>query len=87
MTTSSLEKRLAVVEARLAWRGTPRLVNCWTPSLARRISAALPPAANIHCVALSFSSVDAEEEFEAGLRADNPQEAAKLDALLRGEVP
>jgi hypothetical protein len=37
-------------------------------------------------VHLRFADIDAEEAFERELRRDNPREAARLDALERGEV-
>jgi hypothetical protein len=82
---TSIEKRLEAVEARLAPRGAPQLIFVWTPSLAARIEKALPPGSNIQLVHLPFHDSDTEEAFEASLRRDNPTEAAKLDALLRGE--
>jgi len=38
-------------------------------------------------VTLSFKDRETEASFEAGLRETNPEEAARLDALLRGEIP
>jgi hypothetical protein len=52
--------------------------------LAERIGAVLPK--HYKCVCVSFPDEAAEAEFEAELREDNPQEAARLDALLRGEA-
>jgi hypothetical protein len=56
----------------------------WTSSLAARIEKALPPYANVQLVHLHFADSDAEEAFELKLREDK-NEAARLDALLRGE--
>jgi hypothetical protein len=62
------------------------LVNVWTRSLGERIQKVLP-AGDIRLVWLRFADKDKEDQFEADLRKDNPKEAARLDALLRGEIP
>jgi hypothetical protein len=82
---SAILKRLEALEERIASRDGMHFVFCWTPSLARRIEPSLP--SNYQPVHLSFPDIDAEEAFEASLRKDNPKEAARLDALLRGEIP
>jgi hypothetical protein len=86
MTSNTILKRLESLEAQMATRRSPTLINVWTPSLAARIEKVLPPFANVQLVHLPFHDSDAEEAFEASLRRDNPKEAGKLDALLRGEV-
>jgi hypothetical protein len=80
---SDFEKRLQALERAIITKPT-ELVFCWTPSLAERISAVLPK--HYKCVCLRFDDEAPEAEFEAALRENNPEEAARLDALLRGEV-
>jgi hypothetical protein len=80
---SAILKRLEALEEKIASRDGIHFVFCWTASLARRIEPRLPP--NYRPVHLRFPDIDAEEAFEASLRRDNPKEAARLDALLRGE--
>jgi hypothetical protein len=44
--------------------------------------------ANPTClVCLTFKTMQDEIDWEAGLRAANPEEAARLDALLEGRIP
>jgi hypothetical protein len=81
---SSVIKRIEALEQAIAAQHSPQLVFVWTSRLAERISEALGP--NYQCVTLRFPSAEAEEEFETNLRADNPTESARLDALLRGDV-
>ena len=82
--TSAILKRLEALEQKIASRDRVHLVFCWTPSIARRIEPRLPP--NYLPVHWRFPDIDAEEAFERELRKDNPREAARLDALERGEV-
>jgi len=81
---SAILKRLEALEEKIASRDGVHLVFCWTPSLARRIEPKLP--SNYRTVHWRFPDIDAEEVFERELRKDNPREAARLDALERGEV-
>jgi hypothetical protein len=70
----------------MATQRSPKLINVWTSSLAARIEKALPSFSNVQLVHLRFANSGAEEAFEANIRKDNPKEAARLDALLRGEL-
>ena len=51
--------------------------------MAERIEQVLPKDRNYRLVCLSMA--DEDGSFEAELR-ENPQEAARLDALLKGEI-
>jgi hypothetical protein len=78
---SSIEKRLAALEAELATVRSPKLVFCWTESLCDRISKALGP--NYIPVSIKGVAGKSGDELEAMVRSD-PIENARLDRLLAG---
>jgi hypothetical protein len=83
--TSAIEKRLAALE-RIIIARPPVLIFVWTKSLADRIAPLVPQDRNIKLVHMG-GVPGGDEAFEADLRDSNPTEAARLDALLRGEFP
>ena len=84
MSNNALIKRLEALE-RAITTNAPELIFCWTRSLAERIEPVLPKDRNYRLVC--YSMPDEDGSFEAELREQNPEEAARLDALLRGEIP
>jgi hypothetical protein len=83
--TSSVLKRIEILERAVAHKGRPELVFVWTKSLADRISMTLGP--NYQCVAIEgITGCANDAEVEALIRRDNPKESSRLDRLLRGEV-
>jgi hypothetical protein len=84
MTAVNVLRRIELLEKAIATKHSPKLVFVWTSRLAEKISEALGP--NYQCVTIRFPSSEAEEEFEASLRRDNPAEGKRLDRLLAGEV-
>ena len=84
MSNNSLIKRLEALE-RAITTNAPELIFVWTRSLAERIEPVLPKDRNYRLV--HWAMPDADGSFEAELREQNPKEAARLDALLRGEIP
>jgi hypothetical protein len=86
-SNNNIIRRLEAIEAAIAPTQRPVLVNVWTKSLANRIEQMLPQDRDYRLVSLTFSDEAKEAQFEADLPKDNPEEAAGLDALLRGEAP
>jgi hypothetical protein len=84
MSNNALIKRLEALERAIVINA-PELIFVWTRSLAERIEPLLPKDRNYRLVC--YSMPDEDGSFEAELRTANPQEAARLDALLRGEIP
>jgi hypothetical protein len=78
---SSIEKRLATLEAELATTRSPKLIFCWTKSLAMRIGKALPGYITVSIHGIAGCADD--DAMEAKLRED-PVEAERLDRLLAG---
>lgn len=89
-TPRDLDKRLQALEKALASNAT-QLVLAWTQNLADRIEKAWAKrgvsSRKYKLVCLTFLTVEDEIEWERGLREDNPGEAARLDALLEGQIP
>ena len=83
MSNNSLIKRLEALERAIVTH-VPELIFVWTRSLADRIERVLPKDRNYRVVC--YPLPDADGSFEAELREQNPQEAARLDALLKGEI-
>jgi hypothetical protein len=81
---SSIEKRLAALEAELATTRTPRLLFCWTKSLADRVGKALPGYTTVSIRGVTDCADD--DALKAKLRQD-PIEAERLDRLLAGIPP
>jgi hypothetical protein len=75
---------LAALERAIIAR-PPTLIFVWTRSLADRIGPLVPQGRNIRLVC--WKMADEDGSFEAELRETNPQEAERLNALLRGEFP
>jgi phosphatidylserine/phosphatidylglycerophosphate/cardiolipin synthase-like enzyme len=84
MTSSAVIKRLEALERAIMAR-PPTLIFVWTRSLADRIEPLVPQGRNVRLVCWAMD--DEDGSFEAELRETNPREAARLDALLRGEIP
>jgi hypothetical protein len=78
---NSIEKRLAALEAELATVRSPKLIFCWTKSLATRISKALPGYTMVSIQGITGCSND--DEVEALIRQDKHQ-SQRLDRLLAG---
>jgi hypothetical protein len=87
VATNAIIKRIEALEGELSPTSPTILINVWTGSLAKRIQPLLPKGRDIRLVHLSFKDDQAEKEWEELLRKDNPAEAKKIDALLRGEIP
>jgi hypothetical protein len=87
VATNAIIKRIEALEGELSPTSPTILINVWTRSLAKRIQPLLPKGRDIRLVHLTFKDDRAEKEWEELLRKDNPAEAKKLDALLRGEIP
>jgi hypothetical protein len=87
VATNAIIKRIEALEGELSPTSPTILINVWTRSLAKRIQPLLPKGRDIRLVHLSFKDDQAEKEWEDLLRKDNPAEAKKIDALLRGEIP
>ena len=83
MSNNSLIKRLEALE-RAITTNPPELIFVWTRSLAERIEPVVPKDRNYKLV--HWAMPDADGRFEAELREQNPKEALRLDALLRGEI-
>jgi hypothetical protein len=81
---SNIEKRLAALERAIIARPLT-LIFVWTRNLAERIGRLVPQGRNVRLV--HWAMDDEDGSFEAELRETNPQEGARLDALLRGEFP
>ena len=84
MSNNALIKRLEALERAIVTHA-PELIFVWTRSLADRIEPVLPKDRNYRVVC--YPLPDEDGSFEAELRTANPKEAARLDALLRGEIP
>lgn len=82
MSNNALIKRLEALERAITCNA-PELIFCWTRSLAERIEPVLLKDRNYRLV--HWAMPDADGSFEARVR-ENPKEAARLDALLRGEI-
>jgi hypothetical protein len=79
---NSIEKRLAALEAELATTRSPKLIFCWTKSLADRIAKVLP--SNYTTVSIrSVTGCANDDELEAMIRQD-PAINERLDRLLAG---
>jgi hypothetical protein len=79
---NSIEKRLAALEAELATQRSPKLIFCWTKSLADRISKVLPhgyTTVSIH----GITGCADDDAVEALIRQDKHQ-SERLDRLLAG---
>jgi hypothetical protein len=87
VANNAIIKRIEALEGELSPPSTVTLINVWTRTLAEKIQARLPKGKNIRLVHLTFKDAQAEQEWEALLRKDNPSEAKRIDALLRGEIP
>lgn len=90
-TPRDLDKRLQALEKALASTAT-ETVLAWTPNLAERIQKVwekrgISAYRKYRLVTITFRTLEDELEWERGLRETNPQEAARLDALLEGRVP
>jgi hypothetical protein len=88
-TSRDLDKRLQALERTLLMR-QPKLIFCWTRSLATRVEKALEArgiADLYRTVVITFPNEQAELAWEASVRKDDPKEAARLDMLLEGRVP
>jgi hypothetical protein len=86
MTAVNVLRRIELLEKAIATQHSPKLVFVWTAHLAERISAALGP--NYQCVTISgIAGCADDDEVEAMIRRDNPDEAARLDRLLAGIPP
>ena len=85
MSNNSLIKRLEALE-RAITTNAPELIFVWTRSLAERIEPVLPKDRNYRSGCIGRCLMQ-DGSFEAELREQNPKEAARLDALLRGEIP
>jgi hypothetical protein len=81
---SSIEKRLAALEAELATQRSPKLLFVWTKSLADRISKVLPGYIPVSIHGITGCADDAE--VEALIRQD-PHQSERLDRLLAGIPP
>jgi hypothetical protein len=81
---SSIEKRLAALEAELATQRSPKLIFVWTKSLADRISKALPGYVPVSIHGITGCADD--DAVEALIRQD-PHQSERLDRLLAGEIP
>jgi hypothetical protein len=84
MSSNAIIKRLEALERAIIAR-PPTLIFVWTKNLAKRIEPLVPQGRNIKLV--HWKMDDEDGSFEAQLRETNPQEAERLDALLRGEFP
>jgi hypothetical protein len=84
MSNNALIKRLEALERAIVTH-PHELIFVWTRSLAERIEPLLPKDRNYRVVC--YPMPDEDGSFEAELREQNPEEAARLDALLRGEIP
>jgi hypothetical protein len=84
--SSGIIKRLEALERRIVAKPVT-LINVWTQSLADRIEPMLPKGRGCRLVTLTFGNQEAENAFEASLREVNTKEAARLDALLKGQIP
>jgi hypothetical protein len=85
VSSNAIIRRLEALERAIIAR-PPTLIFVWTKSLAERIGPLVPQGRNIRLVCMP-SVPGGEDAFEAELRETNPQEAERLDALLRGEFP
>lgn len=83
MSNNSLIKRLEALERAIV-TNAPELIFVWTRSLAERIEPVLPKDRNYKLV--HWAMTDEDGSFEALVREDR-KEGARLDALLRGEIP
>jgi len=84
VSNNSLIKRLEALERAIV-TNAPELIFVWTRSLAERIEPVLPKDRNYRLVC--YAMADEDGSFEAELREQNPQEGARLEALLLGEIP
>jgi hypothetical protein len=85
MTSSTLLRRIELLEHAVSTPNKPKLVFAWTRSLGERIQQALGPqyvAVSIHGIAGCAN----DDEVEALVR-ETPSEAERLDKLLAGIPP
>jgi hypothetical protein len=86
MTSANVLRRIELLEKAIAAQHSPKLVFVWTARLAEKISEALGP--NYQCVTIrGITGCADDDEVEATIRSDNPDEAARLDRLLAGIPP
>ena len=81
MTSNAILRRIELLERAVATQRHPKLVLCWTKSLADRIQRALGPG----YVPVTIRCAD-EDAFEAVMR-ESPDESERLDKLLAGIPP
>jgi hypothetical protein len=81
MGANVIPKRLERLEQELAANRHPKLIFCWTRSLADRISKVLP-GYTMGSIAGMTGAAD-DDQLEAMVR-ENPIESARLDRLLAG---
>jgi hypothetical protein len=85
MTSSTLLRRIELLEHAVTTPRRPKLVFCWTRKLGEKIQHALGPEYTTVTIR-GVTGCSNDDELEAKIRED-PVEAERLDRLLAGIPP
>jgi hypothetical protein len=84
VSSNAVLRRIEKLEQELAYARQPKLIFCWTKTLADRISKTLPGYTTVSIHGITGCAND--DEIEALIRQDAHQ-SERLDKLLAGEIP